>query len=192
MHENDDCEPQAKGGLLLARLAYIEKVGGTRLLEKVIGELAPEDSSILRNGIRPDAWYALTLHRRLDDAIASVLSPDDRESALIHLGRISAEANLASGMGPSRDGTPERFLEALPRMYGAEHSKSCIEYMRLDRNTAAIRAFARRVAGYEDCWTLIGWLQRGFEMFGAGAVIVTETHCRADGAPYCEYRCEWS
>ena len=83
-------------------------------------------------------------------------------------------------------------LESVPRLYSAHYAGTCGEYMKLDGNSAVIRTFARRRFARPDyCWSVVGWLQRGLELFGADAALVTEASCRASGAPYCEYRCEW-
>jgi hypothetical protein len=189
----NDSEPQALGGLLLARIAFVLKLGGSHLLDDVLARLAPNDVAILRKPIQPGAWYAVALHHRVDDAIASVVSPGDRSAALIHMGRASADEILASGDRPHiRVGAPEFFLEAVPPLYSAHHSGGCREYMRLDDNSAVIRTIERRrVVPADDCWTVVGWLQRGMELSGAESALVTETCCRAMGARYCEYVCEW-
>ncbi len=66
------------------------------------------------------------------------------------------------------------------------------EYERLADSAGIVRTFgAHHFVTSDDCWTVVGWLQRGLELCGAEGVLVTETSCCAGGAPCCEYRCEW-
>jgi uncharacterized protein (TIGR02265 family) len=189
-----DSEPRAKGGLLVARLEYLRAQGGTELLESVLARLAPADVGMLRRPIRPASWYPLGVQHRLDDAIASVLSPSDRSEAFVQVGRAYADAILARSPPRTMNGiAPTSFLEAVPHLYSALHlAAGHREYEQLGVNAAVIRTFdADHLAVEDHCWTVVGCLQRGLELSGAASVLVTETSCRAGGAPCCEYRCEW-
>lgn len=187
-------EPQAKGGLLLARIEFLRDQGGAELLESVLARLAPADAGMLRRPIRPSSWYPLRIQHRLDDAIASVLSPSDRSEAFVEVGRAYADAVLARSPRRTMSGIgPASFLQAVPHLYSALHSAAgrC-EYEPLGENAAVIRTLDAEQLVIDDyCWTVVGYLQRGLELSGAGSVLVTETLCRAVGAPCCEYWCEW-
>lgn len=191
---NLDSEPHVVGGLLLASIEYLRHHGGAALLESVLARLAPADAAVLRGPIASVSWYPLHLHHRVDDAIASLVSPSDRADVLVQMGRASADAILG---GRHREfieqGAPQLFLEAVPRLYGACYTAGRREYQPLGENAGMIRAFdAERLVIDDQCWTVLGCLQRGLELSGAEAVLVTVTSCRAEGAPCCEYRCEWS
>ncbi len=188
---NIDSEPQVAGGLLLARLEYLRHHGGSALVERVLAQLAPADAAVLRGPILPVSWYPRQLHLGVDEAIVSLASPGDRADVLVGMGRASADAIL-DGTQFIKHGVPQFFLEAVPRLYSAHHTVGRRAYAPLGENGGIIRTFeAERLVTPDDCWTAVGWLQRGLELSGAEAVLVTETICRASGAPCCEYRCEW-
>ena len=187
-------EPQAKGGLLLARLDYLREQGGAALQQAVLALLAPSEAGMLRRPIRPASWYPLGLQLRLDDAIATVLSPGDPSQAFVEVGRAYADAILArSPRATMNDTAPKSFLQMVPHLYGAYHvAAGHREYQPLGENAAVIRTIhANGVIIDDHCWTVVGCLQRGLELSGAETVLVTETACRSAGAPCCEYRCEW-
>ncbi len=190
---NIDSEPQVVGGLLLARLKYLRHHGGSALLERVLARLEPADAEVLRRPILPVSWYPRQLHLCVDEAIVSLVLPGDRADVLIEMGRASADAILdGSHRQFIKHGAPQLFLEAVPRLYGACYTAGRREYQPLGENEGMIRAFdAERLVIDDHCWTVVGCLQRGLELSGAEAVLVTETSCCAAGAPCCEYRCEW-
>jgi uncharacterized protein (TIGR02265 family) len=192
------CEPQVRGSLVLSRLEYLRNQGGTALLEHVLAQLTPADAGMLRRSIRPASWRPLRVQHRLDDAIASVLSPGDRSQAFVDVGRAYADAILAStGRQVMRrmgnESAPKSFLKTVPHLYSAFHTAAGRrEYEPLGENAAVIRTIDPDGVVIDDhCWTVVGCLQRGLELSGAETVLVTETACRAAGAPCCEYRCEW-
>ncbi len=186
-------EPKVKGSLFIARLDYLRSKGGVALLEHVVAQLAPDDAAMLCGPILPVSWYPLDLQLRVDDSIASVVSPAHRSEALIEVGRAYADAILAHGQQRDMNGAaPDLFLEMVPRLYGAYYTAGHREYQPAGANAGIIRAFdADRLDTNEHCWTVVGCLQRGLELSGADAVLVTETSCRSSGASCCEYRCEW-
>lgn len=188
---NIDSEPQVVGGLLLARLEYLRHHGGSALLERVLARLDAPDAEVLRGPILPVSWYPRQLRLGVDEAIVSLVSRGDRADVLVGMGRASADAIL-DGAKFIKHGVPQFFLEAVPRLYRAHHTVGRRVYQPLGENEGIIRTFdADGLVVPDDCWTVVGWLQRGLELSGADAVLVTETSCRAAGGPCCEYHCEW-
>ncbi|WP_242392173.1 TIGR02265 family protein [Anaeromyxobacter oryzisoli] len=177
----------------MARLKYLRSKGGEGPLEHVLAQLPPADAVTLRRPIRRDCWYPLSLQLRLDDAIASVVSPGERSDAFIEVGRAYADAILDRTQRQNVTSTaPKLFLESLPRLYRAYHTAGHREYEPVGQNAGIIRTFdANWRVPMDHCWTVVGCLQRGLELSGADTVLVTETSCRAVGASCCEYRCEW-
>ena len=187
-------QPLVRGTLLLARLAFMRSQESEHLLERILARLARKDEKTLRHGIEPYLWYPLKLQRRLDDAIASTIAPDDRPSALIEIGRVSAEYVIGRLDSPSalRNG-PAAFLDEETRSYREHYSPGRRGYRALGEQTAVVRTFdIRHLVSADDCWRDLGWLQRGLELAGAEAALVSETMCRSRGAPCCEFWCEWS
>jgi hypothetical protein len=183
-----------RGQLLLARVQYIRSHPNEALLEHVLAQLAPAEAETLRGQITPVSWYPLHLQHRLDDAIASIISPDDHSDSLIEMGRAYAEAILLRvQLEEMKLATPKSFLQLVPHLYSAYHAAAGHrEYQSLGDHAAVIRTIGAGDAIVEDhCWTVVGGLQRGLELSGAESALVMETACCAAGAPCCEYRCEW-
>lgn len=187
-----DPEPQVTGALLLSRVAFL-RAQGSSALEEVLRGLGSADAAVLRGPLLPEAWYPLDLHRRVDEVIASVLSQHNRADVLVQLGRASADAILAGPGGlDMKCSSPELFLARVPRLYEAHHTAGRRECEGLSAHAAVVRTFCEPCsAASGDCWTILGWLQRGLELSGAEAVLVRQTCSRASGGPGCEYHCEW-
>lgn len=187
-----DSKPQVKGILFLSRLGFLREQGG-EALEQALAKLEPGAASVLRGSISPDAWYPLDLLHRIDNAVVSLLPGHDRADVLVQIGRASADAILIGSEGRHiQRRAPSLFLESVPHLYGALHTDGRREYESLSPNAAVVRTFCEPcAAASDDCWTIVGWLQRGLELSGAEAVIVRQTTFRANGGPACDFHCEW-
>lgn len=187
-----ESRPMVKGMLVLSRLAFLREQGGSAL-DQVLAKLGPVDAAVLRGSILPDAWCHLDLLHRIDSAIVSLLPDHDCADVLVEIGRASADAVL---MGPQgrhiQRCAPKSFLESVPQLYGALHTDGRREYEGISADAALIRTFCEPcLAASDDCWTIVGWLQRGLELSGAEAVLVRQTSSRAGGDRACEFHCEW-
>jgi uncharacterized protein (TIGR02265 family) len=187
-----DPEPQVTGALLLSRVAFL-RAQGSSALEEVLRGLGPADAAVLRGPLLPEAWFPLDLRRRVDEVIASVLSQHNRADVLVQLGRASADAILAGPGGLDANcGAPRRFLARVPSLYEAHHTAGRREYEGIGAHAAVVRTFCEPCsAASGDCWTILGWLQRGLELSGAEEVLVRQTSSRAEGGPACEFHCQW-
>lgn len=182
-----------KGHILLARLQYVRDAAGEAKLGEVLAGLPAEDRAVLSGMLLPVTWYPLDLNLRLDGAIASVLSPDDKARVFLEMGRASAEQNLKGVHRPYvREGDPHFLLSAAPRIYAAYYAVGNRTYEKVGERAAVLRTFGAETVSATDCLTVIGWHQRAIELCGGTAVTVEETQCRARGAPHCEYRCDWA
>jgi uncharacterized protein (TIGR02265 family) len=187
-----DKSPRVKGAILGARLKFVRDRGGAVALEKVLARLPAPDRVILSGWILPISWYPLELELRLDDAIAAVLSPGDRASIFLEMGRESAQANLTGAQAPFvKAGDPHFFLANVPRMYATYHSQGRRTYEKTGERSAVVKTFDAERVSADDCLTVVGWLERALKLSGAGAPRVSEARCRSGAAPHCEYRCEW-
>jgi len=182
-----------KGHVLISRLAHVRDVAGEPGLQRVLAQLSREDRTALTGMLLPAGWYPLELNLRLDGAIASALSTGDRSRVFVDMGRASAERNLTGAHAPYlRAGDPHFLLSNAPRIYAAYYDTGRRTYERLGDRAAVLRTFEAETVSATDCLTVVGWHERAIELSGGRAVTVTETQCRARGAPHCEYRCEWS
>jgi len=182
-----------KGAVLQSRIKFVREVAGEAGLAKVLGSLGPADREVLNGSILTVLWYPLDLNLRLDAAIASALSPDDRSRIFLELGRASAEQNL-TGVHRAylRAGEPHFLLSNAPLIYAAYYASGSRTYEKLGEKAAVLRTLNAETISATDCLTVVGWHRRAIELCGGTDVKVVETQCRARGAPHCEYRCEWS
>jgi uncharacterized protein (TIGR02265 family) len=182
-----------KGHILLSRLQYVREVAGEGKLEEIVAGLAAEDRAVLAGMILPVTWYPLELNLRLDDAIATVLSPADKARIFIEMGRASAEKNLKGVHRPYvRDGDPHFLLSATPHIYAAYYAAGSRTYEKVGDKAALLRTLEAETVSATDCLTVVGWHERAIELCGGRNVKVVETLCRARGDAHCEYRCEWT
>jgi len=185
--------PSIKGNVLLARLEFVRERGGEPAVGAVLARLGRRDQEVLRGWILPIAWYPLDLNLRLDDAIAAVLSPEDRARVFVEMGRASADANLGGAQRPFvKEGDPHFLLANVPRIFSAYYAQGRSEYARTGDTSAVIRTHDAEVVTASDCLTAVGFYARAIERSGGEDVKVVETRCRARGDPFCEWRCEWT
>ena len=182
-----------KGGVIKARLEFVRARAGEAGLDEVLARLPREDQEILRGWILPITWFPLDLNLRLDDAIAAVMSPGDREQIFVQMGRASADSNLGGPQRPYvREGDPHFLLRATPQIYAAYYKVGRRTYERTGETSAVLRTYDAENVNPTDCLTVVGWHERAIELCGGKAVKVTETLCRTRGDPHCEYHCEWT
>jgi uncharacterized protein (TIGR02265 family) len=182
-----------KGGVIKARLEFVRERAGEAGLEAVLARLPRPDQEVVRGWILPITWYPLEVNLRLDDAIAAVLSPGDRDRIFVEMGRASADSNLAGPQRPYlREGDPHFLLRAMPQIYSAYYQVGRRTYQRTGETLAVLRTYDAEDVTRTDCLTVVGWHQRAIELCGGKAVRVAETRCRTRGDPHCEYHCEWT
>ena len=181
-----------KGTLLLSRLKFL-RGKGEATLERVIATLPEQDQRQLRGMILPSSWYPLELLRGLEGAMVAALSYGSRTELFLEMGRATATANL-TGTGSQRvyvrPGDPHFLLRHSPYIYASSHTSGSRSYESTGEHSAVLRT-TRPEVRREDCHTTLGWLRRAIEIAGGRDVRVVETRCGSEGAPHCEYRCEW-
>jgi len=184
--------PGIKGNVVLARLKYVREAGGEPALQAILDRLPPEDRKLFSGWILPITWYPLDVCLRLDDAIASVMSPHDRASVFLAMGRASADANLSGPHRPYvRKGDPHFLLQATPQIYGAYYAVGRRTYERTGETSAVLTTHGAESVTETDCLTVVGWHVRAIELCGGKDVSVVEKRCVARGDEVCEYRCSW-
>jgi uncharacterized protein (TIGR02265 family) len=180
-----------KGVVLIARLRWLGERADTSQVERVLRRLPRDDEVVLRGQLLHVAWYPLQLKLRLDEAIAAELA-GSRQRIFREMGRSSAEINLS---GPHeayvRSGDPHALLSRAPHIYRSGNEAGYRSYEKVGPSTAVVRTFDAAAVSPSDCLTALGWFERAIELCGGRDVRVVETKCRAEGAPCCEYRCDW-
>ncbi|MBI5547391.1 MAG: TIGR02265 family protein [Deltaproteobacteria bacterium] len=184
--------PGIRGGVLLSRLKFVRERGGEPALGKVLDLLPVAEREVLEGMLLAARWYPLGLNLRLDAAIATVFSPDDRARVFVEMGRASADLNLS---GPQRhfvkQGDPHGLLVQAPVIYAAYYAVGHRTHEKTGPTSSVLRTFDAEFVTVTDCLTVVGWHTRAIEMCGGRDVRVVEKSCCARGADHCEYECSW-
>ena len=184
--------PRVKGTLLIARMKFL-RAQGLPATEMVLDHMAPADQAALRGMLLPSSWYPADLVGRLEDAIATIVSKEDRGACFARMGRFSADVNFGAG-GLRRThihrGDPHHVLGCVSRIYASVYEKGRRSYERTGPRSAVIRSYDSE--SYDHCQATVGWLQRLVELSDATGVRVNELQCRSAGASHCEFAIEWT
>lgn len=181
-----------KGGILKARLAFVEQVGGAPAVERVLGALPQEEGKTLSTLLTASGWYPFSLGSHLDEAIVAVLGGGDPRY-FERLGEASAEKNLG---GAHKEflvpGNPQAFLAKAPMIYSFYYQGGRRTYEATGPTGGLLTTYDAPHFSGPDCKTVVGWYRKALEMCGAKGVQVTEEECRAEGGKVCRYRLAWS
>jgi uncharacterized protein (TIGR02265 family) len=181
-----------KGGILKARLAFVEQTGGALALERVFRALPAEDGKTLHSLLTASAWYPFDLGSRLDGAIVSVLGGGDPKY-FERLGEASAERNLGGAHHEFLvQGNPQAFLAKAPIIYSFYYQGGRRTYEATGPTEGVLTTFDAPHFSGPDCRTVVGWYRKALQMCGAKGVHVTEEECRAEGGKVCRYRLAWN
>ena len=180
---------KVKGGPLLSRLAFVREHRGEEGVKKVLARLSEEDRSVCSQ-LLTGGWYPFALNERLDEAIAAEMAMG--EKVFLLMGEKSAEQNLSGAhkalLSP---GDPHGLLRRTPQIYQMYYDAGRRTYEAAGEKKAILRTYDAPTFSRHDCLTVVGWHHKAIEMCGGKDVRVRETKCRAKGAEFCEYVCEW-
>jgi len=180
---------KVKGGALASRLRFVREERGEEGVQRVLARL-PEADRKACSPILAGGWYPFELNQRLDEAIAEEMGTG--ESVFLTIGEKSAAHNLN---GPHRallsPCDPHGLLKRTPQIYQMYYDVGSRTYERAGDKKAILRTYDAPTFSRHDCLTVVGWHRKAIEMCGAANARVTETKCRAKGAEFCEYVCEW-
>jgi uncharacterized protein (TIGR02265 family) len=181
---------QVKGSVVLSRLEFIAAKG---VFDEVMAALPADDQKVWRGIVLAVSWYSFEMAQRLDQAIATVLSPKQKRQFFLEMGRTSADANLANIHKTFvKAGDPHYLLSRAPQIYGKYYDKGHRTYEKVSPTTCILKTFDAENVTLDDCLTVVGWHVRAIEICGGKNARVKETLCRAQGDSHCEYHCSWS
>ena len=181
---------QVKGSVVLSRLELITKQG---VFESVMAALPPEDQKVWRGVVLAVSWYPFDMAKRLDQAIAQVVSPKHRRQFFLDMGRASADANLTTvHKAFVQVGDPHYLLSRAPQIYSKYYDKGRRTYEKTSPVSCVLKTFDAESVTVDDCLTVVGWHVRAIELSGGKDARVKETLCRAQGNAHCEYHCSWT
>ena len=186
----DTTAVRVKGGALLSRLAFVREHRGDEAVQKVLARL-PETDRAACAQLLTGGWYPFELNERLDQAVAAEMGMG--ENVFLLMGEKSAVQNLN---GPHKamlsPGDPHGLLRRAPQIYQMYYDSGRRAYEQAGEKKAILRTYDAPAFSRHDCLTVVGWHRKAIEMCAGKDPRVTETKCRAKGADYCEYVCEWS
>jgi uncharacterized protein (TIGR02265 family) len=180
---------RVKGGALLSRLAFVREERGDEAVQRVMARLSESDRAAC-TPILTGGWYPFELNARLDEAIAAEMGMG--EDVFLEMGKKSATHNLTgSHRALLSPGDPHGLLRRTPQIYQMYYDSGRRTYESLGDKKAVLRTYDAPSFSRHDCLTVVGWHRKAIEMCGGKNATVTETKCRARGAEFCEYVCEW-
>ena len=181
---------QVKGGALLSRLSFVREQRGEEAVQRVLARLPEIDRKTCAQ-ILTGGWYPFELNERLDGAVAAEMGMGD--NVFLMMGEKSALQNLG---GPHRamlsPGDPHGLLRRAPQIYQMYYDVGRRTYESAGEKKAILKTYDAPALSKNDCLTVVGWHRKAIEMCGGKEARVIETKCRAKGAAFCEYVCEWS
>ncbi|MDB4966305.1 MAG: hypothetical protein JWN44_1994 [Myxococcales bacterium] len=181
---------QVKGSVVLSRLELIAAKG---VFEQVMAALPADDQSVWRGIVLAVSWYPFEMAQRLDQAIATVMSPKHKRQFFLDMGRASADANLSNiHKAFVHVGDPHYLLSRAPQIYSKYYDKGRRTYEKSSPTSCLLKTFEAESVTLDDCLTVVGWHVRAIEICGGKSARVKETLCRARGDDHCEYHCSWS
>jgi uncharacterized protein (TIGR02265 family) len=180
-----------KGSVLQSRLAFVRRQRGDEGLARVLARLPEAERPAFERPLMPFMWYRFEANALLDAAIAAEMGGGD--VVFRELGAASADDNLtsASQLQYIRERNPHALLKQASTIYRVYYDTGRREYERISDTKAVLRTYESESVSVADCATVVGWHARAIEMCGGRNVRVTEPHCCALGAKWCEYVCEW-
>ena len=181
---------RVKGGPLLSRLTFVREHKGEEGVQRVMARLPEADRATCAT-ILTGAWYPFELNERIDAAVAAEMGMGNE--VFLMMGEKSAVQNLN---GPHKamlaPNNPHGLLQRAPQIYQMYYDVGRRTYEKATATSAILRTFEAETFSRNDCLTVVGWHRKAIEMCGGKNAKVTETKCRATGAPHCEYVCDWT
>lgn len=183
---------RVKGAVLLARSAFVRAELGEPAWQRVLEQTSENTRRQIGRAILSASWYPFAVNQEVDEAILKVLGRGDRR-IFERMGAWSAGENLEgahkSFLSP---GDPQAFLARSGAIHRTYYDQGHREYQATGPTSGVMTTYDAETFSAADCLTVVGWHTRALEMCGARDVVVVETSCRANGAPYCRYELRWS
>ena len=180
-----------RGGILLARKAFVMEHFGFEAWDTVLAALSTEERTLLKSNIIHIGWYPFEVSEHLDKAIFSVLGKNDR-SIFESIGAKSAHENLSGAQNPLiRPGDPQAFMKQANLIYKFYYDVGRRDYEVTGPNSGLLTTYDAETYSEIDCLTVIGWYKEALKMCGAKQVEIIETKCRARGDHVCQYKARW-
>jgi hypothetical protein len=168
----------------------VRQQAGKEGVDRVLARLPPADQKTL-SIITLVRWYPFDVAQRLDAAIIAEIGKGN-PAYFERLGEESAAKNLSSVHESFlvKD-DPMAFLAKAGTIYKMYYEGGRREYEKIDERSAFLTTYDADTYSAADCRTVVGWYRKALELCGAKRPQVTEVKCRANGEPFCRYKCSW-
>lgn len=185
----DEDGPHLTGQMFVARFEYLKQFHGPETIDRVLGELPPEDRERLR-GLERDGWYPFGTLVRFDKTVARLLAPDDPEifeqlgaaSSRVRNEWLGEHASLVS---------VHAFLSLAAEEHRRFHSFGRARYRRTGFNEGEIAFSEYPEVDEIYCLGARGYLRAAVELITHGPVTITERSCQCHGAEACLFALNW-
>lgn len=184
-------DPVSRGSAVQATLSFLEGEGGQRLVQEVLGRMAPVEQRRIREVSRTDeAPYPLlvTLWRAADEVLGTI-APDWMERA--GAWSIQSYGQQLYG-GILRKASPQEFLTQSVSLFRLYYHPGDMEVVESLDGQAVLRLVGFEAIDRLFCRRQTGGLTRAIEIAGGTAARVRHVRCRLEGDAFCEWDLRWS
>ena len=182
---------QSKGTNLLNIAAFVRETFDDAAWQRVVATLDEPSQRALAEVVAV-GWYDYALELSALRAVETVLGRGDGSLADA-LGHFQAEEDLTKIHRLFlRLASPAFVLEKSGEYWRRFYTGGRWVVTREGQRAATGRLFDVEPPEALFCQYLVGYIQRMFELVGAGSPIVTHAECRAQGDARCMFRGSWS
>jgi DNA-binding CsgD family transcriptional regulator len=174
-----------KGIRFTSPQAFVVERSGAEAWEALVASLPAPDRAALREVV-PAGWYDHALRARL----VRRLSGRFGAAAAFELGRHEAERDLTTVHRWFLRLVKPAFAIRNMNLYWCRSEAGGRWTSEVDGQAIVARLYDWDPVEPALCRTLEGYLGRTLELLGDGKVAVEHVRCRAEGAPFCEFRTE--
>jgi hypothetical protein len=179
-----------KGTVFESTRMFTAETFGPDAVERVLGELDPSDSEILRH-VQAIGWYPVEPVLSYMHALDRVFGQSDL-SLCTRAGHYSAGWSMNTVLKVFlRFRSPTWLIDRATSVWNRYHDtgKWHVQSLNPEEMLGELRGFAVRDKAF--CARLRGWLQGAIELTGGEAASVTEVRCTSRNDDHCAFSLEW-
>lgn len=184
-------EARAKSSTIRATLAYLEKLGGTRLVDSVLNQLAPDlRRKVSVASAQPEVPFELMseLLNAADRAIGGSRPGWAEEAGAFAIS--SSGTDLYGGI--LRKSNPAEFLTQPVSLFQLYYQPGDMIVVEQDEARAVLRLIDFPHHNPLFCQRQTGGLRRALEVAGGWRTEVRHVRCTQHGDAFCEWQLSWS
>lgn len=179
------------GAMVLTVMRFVARRFGERALMDVLQTLEPTQSRVFQQGITPEAWVSYDTMNTFISQVDRQLGRDDLHLVLL-CGRAAAEGafeRMRSIQPPSP--APELLLAEMPTIARELLQGVDLRVKRIGKGYSRLEMHEHGESSLVACVSILGFLDRSLDRFGAAEVEVNLLSCVALGDPMSLFDISW-